>query len=236
MTEEKIISRIQKMLAIANDARANEGERDNALRMAHNLLAKHNLELGDVEARARDQQDPRIKNTLDSWSQAWAKSVFQASAKLFFCSYYFGRKINATKCVHNFVGRTSNATTAALMGEYLVTSILRECRRNWVHNLAPESRSFALGAAAAIYRRVEELRKADLPDAAPGTALVLADIAKVEDDENEAFIRAAGTSLTVKKTRASPVDPEAYAAGVQYGKKVNLSTQVGGTTAALRIK
>jgi hypothetical protein len=51
MTEDKILSRIQKMLALANDLAATEGERDNALRMAYNLMAKHNLDMVTVEAR-----------------------------------------------------------------------------------------------------------------------------------------------------------------------------------------
>jgi len=38
------------MLRLANDAGASEGERHNAMRMAHATLAKHNLDLASVES------------------------------------------------------------------------------------------------------------------------------------------------------------------------------------------
>ena len=233
MTEEKILDRVQKMLALANDTRASEGERDNALRMAYNLLAKHNLTIEDVEARSRDNSDPRVNHPLDSWSQLWAKHIFNAMGKLFFCKYYFGKKINATKCRHHFTGRTSNATTAAVMGEYLVTSILRECRKLYTHNLAPESRAFATAAAYRICARVDELIKLKqeetAQEASDGRALVLADLYRTEADANALFLQETGIALKSGKARkARDMDPEAYRKGHAYGDKVGLNVQVGG--------
>lgn len=49
MTEEKIINRIKKMMALANDKAASDGERENALRMSYALMARHNLEMSDVD-------------------------------------------------------------------------------------------------------------------------------------------------------------------------------------------
>ena len=48
-----ILDRVKKMLAIANDSAASEGECDNALRMAHNTLAKHNLDMADLNAHCQ---------------------------------------------------------------------------------------------------------------------------------------------------------------------------------------
>ena len=46
---EKILDKVKKLLAVANNEAATEGERDNALRMAHNMLAKHNLAMADLD-------------------------------------------------------------------------------------------------------------------------------------------------------------------------------------------
>ena len=47
----RALARVRKMLALANDAAATEGERENALRMAHATLAKYNLELAEAVER-----------------------------------------------------------------------------------------------------------------------------------------------------------------------------------------
>lgn len=233
MTEERIVQRIRKMLALANDAAATEGERDNALRMAHALLVKHNLSLDEVEQKTRDQEDPRGTEVIDSWSQPWAKQVFNYTAKLFFCKYYFGKKINATKCQHHFVGRASNTTTVSLMGEFLVTSILREARKLYVHNLAPESRSFACGAADRIAVRVTNMlaEATKQQDASPGTALVLADLYKTEQDANAAYLAEAGVALVAGRAGSNKVNANAYNAGKAYGNTVSLNNQVGASKA-----
>lgn len=69
--EDRILERVRKMLALANDEAATEGERDNALRMAHNLLMKHQLSMEDVENHAKDKDDPRGHFKGDGWSMPW---------------------------------------------------------------------------------------------------------------------------------------------------------------------
>ena len=44
-----IIEKIRKLLALANGTGAADQERESALRMAHALLAKHNLSMSDTE-------------------------------------------------------------------------------------------------------------------------------------------------------------------------------------------
>lgn len=232
MSEEKILDRVRKMLALANDTRASDGERDNALRMAHNLLAKHNLSLADVEAAARNASDPRGEHSEVGWAQPWARTIYDAMAHLFFCRYAYGGKINSTKLRHNMIGRASNATTALLMSDYLCTSILRECRQLYTHNLSPQSREFATGAAHRIYWRVQQMIKDQAAQRAEhpmsnGRALVLADIYKVESEANALAVVELWPEL--KKGKAAPDVPltKAYFAGQEYGATAALNVQVG---------
>jgi len=59
--ENKVLERVKKMIALGNDAAATEAERETALRMAYNLLAKYNLSMSDLPEdeshEARERQD-----------------------------------------------------------------------------------------------------------------------------------------------------------------------------------
>lgn len=234
MIEEKIIVRIQKMLALANDLAATEGERDNALRMAYNLMAKYNLDIAKVEAHGKKSEEPRINFRNDSWSWLWAKQVNQIVGRLFFCKYYYGEAINGTQCHHHFVGRESNAMTAAVMADYIVNSILKEGRKIGKQNTSPITRSFCVGAMHSLDIRVRQIiaeKEKELQGSAtPGTALVLASFYKTEQDANALWLAENVGKLKSNKVRASRVEGDAYAAGSEYGKKINLSAQVTGNS------
>ncbi|MDD5323648.1 MAG: DUF2786 domain-containing protein [Methylococcales bacterium] len=219
-----ILEKVKKLLALANDAGASEGERDNALRMAHGLLAKHNLDMADLQKHL--QQEGREDYCNETFGMVWCRRVSAAVAKLFFCKYYYGRKINGTKIKHHFVGKASNAATAALMAEYIISSILSECRKRWKHNLAPESRSFALGAARVINERVDVMIAEAKPEGSASTSLIVQNLYKTEAEANEEFIKAAGTSLTSTKVRQTSFIGSAYAAGKAHGQTIGLNTQV----------
>ena len=225
---DKILDRVRKLLAIANDERANEGERDNALRMAHNLLAKYQLDMSDVDAREREKQDPRGHFQNDGWNMLWCKDVRNAIAKLFDTTYYFGRKINATRGEHHFVGRESNATTAMLLSDWIIRSILREADQRYKHRLTPEGRSFAMGVAYKLYERVDQLKAAKQQEfKEAGYSIVLADASRVELEENGKYIsKVLGRNLTVRNRKRTSVNADAFSSGEEYGSSINLNTQL----------
>jgi len=224
MNEERVLNKIQKLLALANDLRGNETERDTALRQAYALMAKHNLELADLEAHGRKIEEQRINFTNDSWSWTWARQTSQIVAKLFFCKYYTSYKINGTQCRHHFVGRESNAVTAAAMANWIVNAILKEGRAIYKQNTAPGTRAFAIGAMHKLHQRVEEIIKQTQAEATPGNALVLANLYITEADANEELLP---DNLKTCKARNSKVDANAYARGMAYGAGINLNSQIG---------
>lgn len=223
---EKILDKVKKLLAVANNEAATEGERDNALRMAHNMLAKHNLAMADLDEH--NKLEGRDEMLLETFQMKWCCHVAHNVAKLFFCSYYSGQKINATKGTHYFVGKESNAVTAMLMTEYIIKSILKECRTRWGHNLAPESRSFSLGASAKIAERVRHmLANVDTMEGVnAANALIIHDLYRTEADANEAFIKSRGVLLVTKKTKQSSVNSAAYNSGKEFGNGISLNGQV----------
>lgn len=235
---DKILTRIRKMMAIANDAAASEAERDTALQMSYKLLAKYNLSMVDVDKHLPQEKRERLEVVFVS--TIWARNVANTIAKLFFCKYVVGPKTNAWKGRHYFVGKESNATTAMLMSEYVVTSVLKQARRLYKDDSCPEARSFAVGVADNLRIRVRELiaAQATESDAAPGTALVLANLYASEVSANDEFMLQIGFKTKPSTSRGkSSVQSNAYDTGREFGNTINLSSQIGNTkSSTLRIK
>lgn len=233
---EKILERVQKMLNLANDAGASEGERDNALRMAHATLAKYNLELADVESHNNGKEargEPREEDYIKFYGRPWARHCAKAVGELFFCSYLYMSASRATDTKHYFVGRHSNVATACLMSEFVVQSIMKEGKREQRRHRENNAwlREFCWGAARTIQQRVKEIRLAaekQSEEASDGKALVLASVYDKESAANLALRAQLHPRLRSGRGGKGHGMGEAYSRGVAYGKTVPLGKQVGG--------
>lgn len=249
----RILERVRKMLRLANDAGASEGERNNAMRMAHATLAKYNLDLAAAEESGKPTEEPRIHHIHAFGGWPWARNIAHSVAKLFFCDYLYIRGRTDRTLQHYFIGRTSNATTAAIVAEFVVTSVIKEASK-----LARDGhlgnafvRSFGWGAASRIHERVEALKRdaqqtfdpaeqsrttdgRALPSAA-SRALVLASYYQLEHDANKRYVEKQFGET--KKGRSGKVaDSDAgYHAGRVHGDRVSLNAQVGSPSNTQRI-
>ena len=222
--ENKVLERVKKMIALGNDSAATEAERETALRMAYNLLAKYNLSISDLPSEqdneAREWQDVVIS------ADRWARSLAQAVAKLFFCRYFYSGTGTSGKDKHCFVGRQSNVITARYMSEFLIKSVKREATGRYKSPTSPQGRSFCVGTVDSIRKRVEEMIKTDT-ESTPGTALVLASLHQREADANSKWLEQAGLFPTPSKARAdNSLRASAFYDGREYGKTVSLNQQV----------
>src|SRR5882724_678898 len=111
--QDKILERVRKMMRLANNSGATEGERDNALRMARATLEKYNLDMAAVEVEGAAPSEERVMKRTNFYGRPWARSVAVAAGDLCFCSYLFVGASRAADTAHIFVGRTSNAITAS---------------------------------------------------------------------------------------------------------------------------
>lgn len=233
--EQKIIDRIAKMLRLAQNEGATEGERDNALRMAHATLAKYNLDVSEVELSTgkKNAGEARTKYEIKFFGRTpWARVVCNEIAKMLFCKYYYiPNRRDRTNVTHCFVGRLSNATSAGLLSEYVVKSVLSEGKTRAKESLDRHfAKEFCLGASYQIADRVKEILDAALkpaPAKVPGMSLVLANVYESEGVENGKFL-----ATLVDKLRPAPPrkitrgSQEAHQAGRQYGSRVSLNVQV----------
>lgn len=241
MTDEsikRVLERVQKLLNLANDKGATEGERDNAMRMAHATLAKYNLDMEQVESHKTRKDDRGIlKTEFGNW--IWARHVANSVAELFFCHYVCSTSKSDHKGFHYFIGKEANARTASMIAEFAVKAIAREGDRQMreLGERWPYFRSFGMGAAARIRARVDEMKKDQTQvDSAPGTALVLASLYERELAANKKFLEEKGFK-TSKSRGGGRLERDGYYEGVQYGDTVSLNRQVGSTVAPhLRLK
>ncbi len=237
---DKVIGRVKKMLALAHDTAASEGERDNALRMAHATLAKHNLSLAEAVAHGGKDED-RLKLAFFADGGPWARRCVDAVGGLFFCYYvYISRRApgQGGKITHFYVGKEANVITAIELSQFVIGSIWKEsaCFAR-VNGLGGRERwSFAKGASEQISHRCRQLREAAKAQTAegvganqaPGTALVLASLYTQEREANKAQYLAL-TGRPPKEARAAQErDPAlgALLAGRDYGKTISLQRQV----------
>lgn len=228
MAEEKIINRVKKMMALANDSAASDGERENALRMSYALMAKHNLDMTDVQGKPTGPQESRVQVSSEFYARPWSLTICMAVAKMFFCKYYFSSR-GKNMALHTFTGKESNAAAAEEVARILVASIRRESgsRMRLLNENTTWRRSFATGAAFKIQERVREMTEstAKIEGMSTGTALVLVDLRKAEAVANDQHLVSLGINLKQSKGRASGnFANDAYSAGRSFGAGLNLAT------------
>ena len=231
---ENILRRVRKLLALANDAGAAEGERDNALRMAHKTLAAHNLSMAEVEAAGAAQQEARIQGKHQTIAHPWIRTIHYAVAQLNFCEYFYMRH-RTSHVTHYIVGRESNCVSAREIAQFLCSAIQREASRRAREGFLDGgwARDFCKGAAHRIWARCKALReeseRASEPQQpkAPGTALVLASVYASEQVANKALIVQLGHKLQEGASRERGAQEGAYHEGRNFGDSLSLHRQVG---------
>jgi hypothetical protein len=248
--QERILTKVRKLIALAECKGASEGERDNALRMAHAMLSRHNLSMGQVAHAGLERQ----RVMLDC-GEEWAIPACMGIAELFFCRYYMQRVRDSNGAVidihHYFAGQTANALTAQAMASYVIDSIGRQVIAQKGLNALDSildgatvprytenyKASFAQGAADAVLVKCRELKAsngADNANGTTGTDIVPVAYYDQEKAANEAYLfNQWGVKLVQAKVKA--FSGTGYAQGKAFGESINLSRQVGSAANAPRL-
>lgn len=220
MTTENIdgvMRRIQKLLAIANDNRANPEEAAAAAGMAERIMAKYQIEHADVIER--EIKSGKGMETADVIATAktngtkvdrvptWASMVALAVSHLHDCGASTARAANGEACIR-FFGYSADVQVAAWTLGYLVHTVNQLCVTfrddpQYIALGRKAMHSYRLGVAFGIIRKIEE---------------------SVSAKKQEQAVSATGTSLMVIKTDAVA---ERYGKSVVQAKKVKTTRSVG---------
>jgi len=226
---EGVMRRIKQMLAIAADPAATDGERDNALRMAHKTLSKYNLDLSDItDASGKHIHTPqgRYRHEIVLDKRPWATGIGAECAKLNFCQFLIGAvwdankgEWSARKSMYIFIGSEANARTAGLFAEEFVSLTYREYAKRKKFGRAV-ARSFATGVWVRLNQRVKELIEEEKQDQDLGNIHML------EDKANTEHIRTKMVVKSAKVRKGAAVVGSAFQEGMEHGDTLGLNRRV----------
>lgn len=249
MSDDKVIERVRKLLALANDAGANEHEAGLALERAMSLLAAHNLSMDEVQSQATDEE-PTSDAVVVRYRENWRRTVCLGLGRLYFCRYYYEERLvpgaNTSNKQrgegHVFVGLPHNVAVAREMATYLFSTVhrlavdyARQERIEKGSGYSEAVNAFRLAAGNRLYHRMDELRRSaergELKASSGGTNLpAMVDLYKRLEDLNDEWLRKRGIKLQTANSRTSMKNARAFAAGDAAAKGINLQPQLGGAS------
>lgn len=213
---DKIIEKIKKLFALANNEGATLNEAENAMRMARKLLDKHNLSMGDL-ADLKEEVSVEFRNAQDV---PWMRSLIHAISTLYNCKYFVSRNFGSEP-KHIIIGTESNRITSGLIINRLEYLIKKEGKG--------KGAAFRNGAAVGVWTTVQAIQKERREEeAVVGTGLMLIDVDKKQMGAADDFLKGMGLNLTKSKSKTKMSSD-----GYQYGKGLSVNPQMGGKRKAL---
>lgn len=135
---ERVLEKIRKCLAMANDGRGSPEEAAVALRQAQALMAKHGVTVRDAAGSAVNTQDVRSKVSITKTTQ-WELALFAVVGKAFGCELLWlpsRTGLPTDKGHYQFIGVAHNTEVAV----YTVAVLLRQvmaARARFIAELPP---------------------------------------------------------------------------------------------------
>lgn len=232
---DKLLARMKKIMALATNAGATEGEREAAMHQLHKLMAKYNIDQATLEGVDLTKQVDNIEGHVlerhEFYGRPWARTIVNGVAKMMFCKYFVIDSPKKNMAIHCFVGTAENVAAAVMLAQFLVDGVKAEGERRakaMGENVSAYRRAFGTGAASALYSRcMEEMRKP--PEGAGSTALVLTNVYQNAERLNQlALAEKFGIRLRAGANRGKTSGVgDAIGAGRAHGNAMNLGRNLG---------
>ena len=212
--EERMIAKIRKLFALANNSGSQGNEAESAMRMANALLAKHAIDKYKLH-----ETDTVFCSFLDyDIKPQWIKSVISTISRFYNCRCIFDYNWPEPKTL--VIGTSANRITAILVIDHLIDQIKKETRG--------EKIAFKNGAALGLDDKCREIilaRNAETgnDEVIPGTGLTVIKLEERQKTDVNEFVNANFAHL--KSGRGMKT---ASAAGRSYGNGLNPNARVGG--------
>lgn len=233
--DNTIKEKLRKILEIANRG-GTEAEAETALKMAHELLAKHNLTMNDVQTKAADQTF--AENEFRHNVKPFTRSIWNGVAQLYFCDYWtrthtaYGQDYK----VHSVIGTKENAEMVeqiALfliqygekLGRHLMKAQPAGTRRSWLDSFL---KGYAFRIKQRCFAEVAEAKAKGIKQSDPSEcrALMVVDLYNQSKKQVEVFKAKNNVKL---KTNAAPKSRSSsgFYSGDNAGKTVSLKGNGG---------
>jgi Protein of unknown function (DUF2786) len=235
--------RIAKLLAIAEDSRANPEEAAAAAGMAEKIMRKYQLDhaeilmvelrKGEAMATADSVANAKTNKTLAKEVPPWASFVAVAVGRFNHCGARIAKTERGEACVR-FFGYEADVQLCKWMFDYLIATINRlaeeyKWSEDYIENGRSVLTSYRRGVASGIIsaiKKLEEARQAE--QTSTGTSLMVV--------KQNAIIEKFGNVFSTKRASNSTVRGDAYAAGYTDGRNVDVGRRSIGNTAKPVVK
>jgi Protein of unknown function (DUF2786) len=160
--DPKVIDRVQKLLNLARDGGATEGEAAAAMERAEAIMHSNNLSMAMIEASGGHAVEKRLKDAFQGRAAfRWQHWLMRDIAEATFCHVI---PVNTTAKIrygatrrmqtgYELIGRISNVTAARQMFDYLNETIARLRKEYGGSNR--DGALFAEGVAARLQERIK---------------------------------------------------------------------------------
>jgi len=223
-----IHDKIAKLLAFANDKRANESEAANALKFATALMLKHNISEDEI----RKNDGPKVcRGDEFEMDKKWKEYVSYTCQLMYSVKglWYGDRFV--------FVGRADNIDAAQQTYAFICDQVETLYKQTLPKGMSKSERAqyrrdFKLNCAIRVWTRanqiMKELMKSDQEAiAATGsTALVIVNKRRELEDEIEDFFQEMGTTKKKQSRAISVKTSRGGADGLKAGNNVQLNRSV----------
>jgi hypothetical protein len=211
--EESIVSRVQKLLALALN-NSNPAEAELAMTKARELMVKHAVEEWQLAGKKTELDVDIVKIDIGRRFEGWMKIVQIAVTQMYDGKNYVGTRGGAD--VATIVLAKSDVELFQTSYAFVVKTILREAAKI-THGKTVAS-SFRMGAAVGLLDAVEKVKAAERnappkgKAGAESTALVLVRKDSIAKAAKEMFPKTRAMSIAV-----NAADRASYAAGYNLG-------------------
>lgn len=210
MSREQVIEKVRKCLELAKSD--NEHEAFSAMQFARKLLAKHNLEMSDVEIEIENNSDEVINECVFETKKKGILIIANVVAENFKCKSYY---INGSPMRIQFVGKEFDLqiakevfTTALISAKKLCKKTIDNMKKN-KENTRGAEQDYYIGFSKGLKEALKELEEEN-----ESYALALQTPVVVLDYMKELNLRK-GKSVKVNGSRA-------YSEGYNDGKTFNV--------------
>lgn len=241
--DASVLNKIQKLLNLAKDGGATEGEAAAAMEKAQAIMAENNLTMATMEASGKSA-DGKIDGAKRTKTTKQGKALYKYQQRLMatvaytnFCAVMITQKWNGKRYMDSgyvLVGREANVAAAYHEFDYLNASLERILTPFIASNserLSRKSLSFKEGAATRLgerlYQRHAERLREQAEDArahATENALVviMEDYAQTESDFNNDLANGWESGTTARRREESAIRQRAWKAK-EDARRANLT-------------
>ena len=210
MEQNSVLEKIRKCLALSNSPV--EAEAEAALKKAHELLRKYNLEMVDIE-KETDRKIPTIEFRVKIGTREWRRALINEICLSNYCSMLLSKSDMIV------AGKAHNIQAVLDMSGWLISQLENRAYLEAVGRAdhLRYSNSYLQGAVSRICIRLRETRKAERQES---TALV------VLDNEAQEYLTSK-YKMRSRQVTASPLNAEAYYKGAAVGQTIPLHPTAG---------